>query len=191
VSFRHVVLVALLPLSACHDNPIPAARVRDLTTALTPPPVDTAKQRADSQFATCLYVYNSEEKLRECLVLRNGWKAQDAERQIVLWKRERAKYYAALVRRDDSLRRAKALTADSVRRMERLQLQARAARERATYPIWGDTDTKLFYRNQPGCQTLLRAQGAVKLFRSEDDVRSAGFMRGQADSNCEVPKAEG
>jgi hypothetical protein len=43
-----------------------------------------AAQRADSQFATCLYVYDSEEKLRECLVLRNGWKAQDAERSIAV-----------------------------------------------------------------------------------------------------------
>ena len=68
-----------LSFCACKGADRPGADpARDLTLALGPaaPTLrDTAAERADSQFRTCLYVYDTEERLRECLVLRSGWPA--------------------------------------------------------------------------------------------------------------------
>jgi hypothetical protein len=118
------------------------AVARDLSRAMAPSsaePTDSAAQRADSQFQTCLFVYDTEEKLRECLVVRNRWPAQDAARAIAI-------YRAKLARTVDSLRLAEQRSRDSIYRT-RDRLDGPDAR---TYPDSGawmaDDRTGGYYR---------------------------------------------
>lgn len=112
-------------MSGCgSDDPAAAARARDLGTGLNPatPPVDTARQRADSQFITCLYVYDSEEKLRECLVLRFQWPTADAARRIAIYSAEMQRVTDSLLavqRQRDSARFAQASREQAARDAER------------------------------------------------------------------------
>jgi hypothetical protein len=109
---------------ACDRSGEQDVAARDLSRALDSRPevVDTAAQRADSQFQTCLYVYDTEEKLRECLVLKNQWPAQDAARAIAVYKAE-------IKRTSDSLRARLKYIADSIEG-ERESMYAVLARRR-------------------------------------------------------------
>lgn len=103
---RWSLFLILLSLPGCgSDDPAAAARVRDLPGALNPAPapVDTAKQRADSQFQKCTYVYSGLEKLRECLVLTHGWTPQEAERAIARYEGQLRRVHDSLTRLRDSL----------------------------------------------------------------------------------------
>ncbi len=182
---------AILLLLACQGGEeVRSDHVRDLTAALEqhPSKPDTAVQRADSQFQTCLYVYDSAEKLRECLVIHNGWNAEKAERRIAIWRaevqrvldsaaREEAKADAVVRRRADSVARIRA-AAQAVR-------DAVAARKRrqdsvfaATKPYWGSKHDRLFYANVPGCQGMyLIAPEDRRFFESREEAESAGYQR--------------
>ena len=105
-----IILAALLGCGT--DDPAAAARACDLQGQLQPSsrPVDTAQQRADSQFNTCLFVYDSAEKLRECLVLRFQWPTAEAARRIAV--------YAAEVRRVADSIDAEQRRLEAIRRAE-------------------------------------------------------------------------
>jgi hypothetical protein len=161
--------ILVLALIACGSGePVGDAKARDLQTALHPTatPVDTARQRADSQFNTCLYVYDNAEKLRECLVLKFEWPAERAARRI-------ATYTAELQRIADSLRR----TRDSVLAEERAKLRREDAFA-AKQPYWGSRYLRLYYTNTPNCATLTRMSRKDRItFSSVEAAERAGYTR--------------
>jgi hypothetical protein len=179
---RRLLLAALLAALGCgSDSDHATQRARDLERALSASdtPRDTVAQRADSQFATCLYIYDSEEKLRECLVVRNGWKAEDAERQIVIWKAKVSRLVDSIEterrREQDSsrgarLRKAAALQAevDDRARADSIRL--------AAFPIWASRSQHKYFSGRAGC--LLAAtlpEWDRVLFNSVDEAESAGY----------------
>lgn len=112
--------ILILQFFSCRSSQSAEDKQRNVSRA-PDKPADTAAQRADSQFQTCLYVYNSEEKLRECLVLTQKWPVEDAARRI-------AQYQAEISRIADSLRAIR----DSIEQTER-RVQDSVSAVRAKY----------------------------------------------------------
>jgi hypothetical protein len=114
--------LAILALIGCgSDDPPAAGLTRDLRTALNTPPaaVDTAKQRADSQFQKCAYVFEYEAKLRECLVFIQGRAPRDAERAIAVYKGELRRIAESIQRAELAVYRTRARREDSLRAIAR------------------------------------------------------------------------
>jgi hypothetical protein len=165
----HLVALFVLSLAACRTDRPADSRARDLSRLLEPVPRDSAAQRADSQFQTCLYVYNSEEKIRECLVVKNGWTASDAARAIGVYK-------AQLARMTDSLLRAEGRRRDSLYLLKDL-LDGPPAR---TYPDSGawmaDDRTGGYYRTT--CAAARRIPVSHRVyFTTEEDAQAADLWR--------------
>lgn len=150
--------------------------------------MDTARQRADSQFNTCLYVYDSEERLRECLVLRFQWPTPEAARRIAIYTAEMrriADSIAAEVHREDSLRRAELDREQAAReaqqRREAVAARAAAAaaeKAAAAAAYWGQRTTKLYHTNTPNCATVTRMSREDRVvFESAEAAERAGYER--------------
>lgn len=196
---RPAFLLLAVAIAACQRAPSEQKTIaRDLTRQLSPsstgPAVDTAAQRADSQFQTCLYVYDTWEKLRECLVLKNRWSAQEAAHRIAVYK-------AQLAKTADSLR-AIADSLEEVARLARLEQQRQAAvaavaerrRQDSLYkathkerlngpevapgpealPWMLDTRTKAYYRAECPAAALIPVE-ARQFYGYQEDVQAKGW----------------
>jgi hypothetical protein len=173
-------ILAVLLLCGCqspdHSRPDVAP---DLSAALQPAvqPRDTAAERADSQFQTCLYVYDSAEKLRECLVIHNHWMAENAERRIAVWR-------AGVQRKLDSIEVARRFLQDSIRLTRQLKTLKESNRrskiflDAADKRYWGARSTHLFYANVPSCDVKrLIDPDDLMAFRSREEAEEAGYER--------------
>jgi hypothetical protein len=173
------LLFAILLIPACRDSHPPASTpARDLTSALQSPAAhDTAAQRADSQFQTCLYVYDSEEWQRECLVLKSGWAPADAERRLAARR-------AAIQQVADSVN---AIAAAERQAVERRQASIRAAEARrdaqeaaaaAAAAYWGSPSDSTYYTNTPNCPMLYKlTPGRRRFFQTPEEAERAGLKR--------------
>lgn len=64
----------LLVLTACGGPTLGKNAFQDMTSS------------QKKQFFDCAYVYDREQQLRECLVVKNGWAREDAERGITAYQ---------------------------------------------------------------------------------------------------------
>jgi hypothetical protein len=171
--------------SACgSDSSEASQKARDLQLALqpaAPAAPDTASQRADSQFQECAYVYDSEEKLRECLVLRQGWSPLNAARRIATYKADLAKAVdsvnrvmaaqeVAAAQRADSIRRAAGRRADSIWRSR---------------PHWvGSTRNHRYYRFEESCWTGWHLPVSERVFFWSEQAAIDSGYRDIAERGC-------
>jgi hypothetical protein len=183
-------LLSILAFLACQRPPSSQKVVaRDLTRELSPTEeeTDTAAQRADSQFQTCLYVYDSEEKLRECLVLKQGWTAENAARRIALYQaqvRKTADSLLAELRREQHEETARIAAARVAERRRRDSVYKATHREwldgppvdigPGALPWMMDTRTKAYYRSE--CEAASRIPLAARqYFGYQEDARAKGW----------------
>jgi hypothetical protein len=194
----------MIPLLSCGtEDPAASTHARNLQTALNPTSqtLDTAKQRADSQFQTCTYVYDLEFKLRECLVFTHGWAPADAERAIVTYKadlkrladsleRVQLARYEAERRREDSVRavarRRRARELAEEQRIARQQAESLAA-FMAAFPVVGSKSDRTYFLNSPECiYAATLPEWNMVLFRSEAEAKEAGYSQASKDPRCRV-----
>lgn len=124
-------MLAIALLLGCRSDQSAKAEERNLSRFLDDPRKDTAAARADSQFQTCLYVYDSEEKLRECLVLRQKWSTEDAARRIAMYHADVARALDSVRVIKDSIEREEQRVRDSIRYAADLVRRQRWVEERA------------------------------------------------------------
>ena len=144
--------------------------------------------RADSQFQTCLYVNDNEEKRRECLVLKSGWAPQEAERRLAAMRasvrrtldsidREQMRELAIRQRIVDSIAHVRA-TEQARRDSVRSRARRRDSVFAASKPYWGSIRYHLFYSNVRDCQQKYGIEPADRrLFDSSAEAEQAGFHR--------------
>lgn len=183
-----VLLLAAALLACRRTSSDEKAVARDLTRELSPTAAietDTAAQRADSQFQTCLYVYDSEEKLRECLVLRQGWSTEDAARKIAIYQAQVIKTRDSLLSELRRERREQAAAAARVAERRRRDSVYKATLREwldgprmppdpSALPWMLDTRTKAYYRTECDAAALIPVS-ARQFYGYQEDVRSRGW----------------
>lgn len=185
---RWAVGLNLLAILSCERSNASSAREADslLAKLADTAAVDTAAARREHEFDKCLYVYDTEERIRECLVMQHRWPPQDAARTIAVYKGRTRRTLDSLERVRDSLYREE--SADVARR----QAEARRARDSAylathqerldgepvgyasdALPWVVDRRTGAYYRTD--CQAATRVPVEVRVFHGyQDEVKAAG-----------------
>lgn len=176
-----------MAIAACSDRPgiLVGHEDRPSRSSKFISPALTAGQQ--TQFQKCAYVYEIEAKLRECLVIVNGWEPASAQRAISYYEAQLQQVQDSM----DSAARERARLADAADRaaaQERRRLAAADAAQRwrafAKAPWIGSKSRENYYRVASSCLTALEIPPADRIyFQTEEAARAAGYL-GVAERGC-------
>lgn len=194
-AFRGAAATILVLLGSCEDGtPRRSEQLLRTLAGDRQPPVDTAAQRRREQFEKCSYVYDMEDQLRECLVLKSDWAPPDAARAIAIYKaqlkksadsirelilRERAEAESIAAASRLAQRRERELTR---RRKDSVYLATHKERldgpatpfGREALPWMIDTRTKAYYSLRCSAAELIPIH-AREFYASEEEVKAKGW----------------
>jgi hypothetical protein len=154
-----------------------------------------------AQFDKCAYVYDTESKIRECLVMRNGWSPGAAEVAILTYKAEIRRVNDSIRRVVDSLGEIDAKRVAIERKRQQAAASAAGAaaqakrRRQSEYaamqPYWGSIATKLYYANTPHCEGLAAFDPSkdLQFFKTREEAEQAGYEQVK-DPGCLIPAVD-
>lgn len=169
-------------LAACRSDRAAETPARNLSRLLATPPSDSTTTPADSALAACTFVYSTEEKLRECLVIGHHSTPEAASRAIAVYAAQQRHAWDsagdAAIARVAAARRARAAQAEAARRA------AATWWKQFGGPWVGSTTNRHYYRVHPDCWTGRQLAKADRVyFPSEAAAQAAGYA-GVAETGC-------